>query len=67
MVLTKPIEEHESTKIGLQMNSIVFTASIGYFRVQTNETVNNVYKQTLEQYLHFLSRINCVNRVFILS
>ena len=54
VVLTKPIEEYESTKFGLQMNYIVFTASIDYFRVQTNGTVNNVYKQTLEQYFHFL-------------
>ena len=52
--LTKPIEEYEITKFGLQMNNMVLTVSIDYFRVQTNGTVNNVYKQTLEQYFYFL-------------
>ena len=54
VVSTKPIEENESTKFGIQMDNTVFTASIDYFRVKTNGTVNNVYKQTLEQYFHFL-------------
>ena len=54
VVLTKPIEEYESTKFGLRMNNIVFPASIEFFRVQTNGTVINVYKQTLEPYFHFL-------------